>query len=221
MGSACSSRSERPLTRRCRRPVHLANGLVAQLRRSERRWRPGGTRQPDVGPGGHNRRQRGRGGLLRTCRDAHGMAHVDHSTTAARSRPIEDPPFVGRERELAIRGRVVGRTLSGHGPQAISVRGEPGVGKTRLVREFAPRSPTPRRGAVRCPDRASPSAPLGGLIRDHIGAAGFGHRIRVAGCFDVVLDTLLAEPGDREWLRRRLGPPPASVSHRWRKDPRS
>ena len=190
------------------RAVHLANRLVAQLPTARASLATGWALvQPDLDPGAHivgSVVEVACSGLAST---PPGVAHVDHSTTAARSRPIEDPPFVGRERELAIAGEVLSRALAGHGPQAISVRGEPGVGKTRLVRELRRRSPDAATWLhVRCPDRASPSAPLGGLIRDHIGLPDSATESEWLAGFDAVLDTLLAEPGEREWLRRRLGP---------------
>ena len=87
------------------------------------------------------------------------------------------------------------------------MRGEPGVGKTRLVRELRSRSPdTATWLHVRCPARASPSAPLGALIRAHVGLPDSATEFESLVGFDAVLATLLAEGSEREWLRRRLGP---------------
>jgi adenylate cyclase len=47
-------------------------------------------------------------------------------------------PFVGRTDELAALERAWSETLEGHG-QVVSVIGEPGVGKSRLLYEFSPR----------------------------------------------------------------------------------
>ena len=44
-------------------------------------------------------------------------------------------PFVGRERELIVLGGLLAEALSGKG-QAVSVVGEPGMGKSRLLDEF-------------------------------------------------------------------------------------
>ena len=175
------------------RAVHLAKRLVAQLPTARASLATGWALvQSGPEPGPHivgSVVEVACSGLAAT---PPGMAHVDHSTTAARSRPIEDPPFVGRERELVIAGELLGRTLSGHGPQAISVRGEPGVGKTRLVRELRSRSPDAATWLhVRCPDRASPSAPLGALIRAHIGLPDSATESEWLIGFDAVLATLL------------------------------
>ena len=190
------------------RAVHLANHLVTQLPTARASLATGWALvQPDLEPGAHivgSVVEVACSGLAAT---PPGMVHVDHSTTAARSRPIEDPPFVGRERELVIAGELLGRTLSGHGPQAISVRGEPGVGKTRLVRELRSRSPDAATWLhVRCSDRASPSAPLGALIRAHIGLPDSATESEWRVGFDACSATLLPEDSEREWLRRRLGP---------------
>jgi len=47
------------------------------------------------------------------------------------------PPFVGRAHELAL----LKRHLAGTGPPALFLAGEPGIGKTRLLREAASRAP--------------------------------------------------------------------------------
>jgi DNA-binding NtrC family response regulator len=54
--------------------------------------------------------------------------------TMHRQRPLS--PFVGRERELAILGDLLGQAREGRG-QLVGIIGEPGVGKSRLCYEFA------------------------------------------------------------------------------------
>jgi len=44
-------------------------------------------------------------------------------------------PFVGRETELAALNALLSQAMDGH-PQVVSIVGDPGVGKTRLVSEF-------------------------------------------------------------------------------------
>ncbi len=90
-------------------------------------------------------------------------------------------PFVGRARELAL----VGRHLAGEGPPVLFVAGEPGIGKTRLLREAAVHAaagvgrpgrelpPAGRPGAV-CPAAGRPGAP-------HPGPSARAGARRVAG----------------------------------------
>ena len=149
-------------------------------------------------------------GLATTPR---GTAHVDHSTTAARSRPIEDPPFVGRERELAIAGELLSRTLSGHGPQAISVRGEPGVGKTRLIRELRRRSPDAATWLhVRCSDGRRHPLRSEALIRDHIGLPDSATESEWLAGFDAAARHALLRSG-----RTRVAAPPSRPRRRPRR----
>ena len=61
---------------------------------------------------------------------------ADDTVGASRPRLGADPALVGREPELAALGRAWRRALRG-GPGLVLVRGEAGVGKTRLVAELA------------------------------------------------------------------------------------
>src|SRR2546427_9386502 len=66
---------------------------------------------------------------------------VELSEVIGTARPSDAPPshpwnpFVGREVELALLGRALAQADQGHG-QIVGVVGDPGVGKTRLCREF-------------------------------------------------------------------------------------
>ena len=74
--------------------------------------------------------------------DALGLAAPERTAFAAAARRLGDaasspPPFVGRARELAL----LERHLAGRGPSVLLLAGEPGIGKTRLLREAAQRGP--------------------------------------------------------------------------------
>jgi class 3 adenylate cyclase/tetratricopeptide (TPR) repeat protein len=66
------------------------------------------------------------------------MAHRLLAVGPRRSRLTEDrtlSPFVGRERELNVLHEALSEVQAGHG-QVVSILGEPGVGKSRLLHEF-------------------------------------------------------------------------------------
>jgi class 3 adenylate cyclase/tetratricopeptide (TPR) repeat protein len=84
-----------------------------------------------------------------------------------------DDRFVGREQELqALRG-AYRRALETQRPVIVSVLGEPGIGKTTLVREFrrslGAQSPAPvhRTGRCRPFGQASAYSPLGDVVGGH------------------------------------------------------
>src|SRR6187551_3635151 len=52
------------------------------------------------------------------------------------SAPRLRSPLVGRRPEISMLEAALGETLERRAPHAITVMGAPGVGKTRLVREF-------------------------------------------------------------------------------------
>lgn len=90
----------------------------------------------------------------------------------SRTGPVEllhtAPPFVDRSRELALLAADAATVSQGR-PRIGFVRGEEGIGKTRLLREFADRSAAllPRVFTLRCAEnRAIPFLPvLEGLVR--------------------------------------------------------
>ena len=63
---------------------------------------------------------------------AYRIVGVSRAGVAMRQSTRVVAPFVGRERELIVLGGLLAETLSGKG-QAVSVVGEPGMGKSRLV----------------------------------------------------------------------------------------
>ena len=83
--------------------------------------------------------------------------------------------FVGRERELAVLRSAYRRTVELGSPQLLTIAGEAGVGKTRLVRELwealVLETPEPLRRVGRCLAYGSASAyaPLGEILKEHFG----------------------------------------------------
>ena len=85
------------------------------------------------------------------------------------------PAFVGRERELTFLQSAYRRTVVDRMPHTLTIVGEAGVGKTRLVRElwgtFVQESPEPLRRIGRCAPygRATAYEPLGEIVKEHFG----------------------------------------------------
>ncbi|HUG64648.1 MAG TPA: adenylate/guanylate cyclase domain-containing protein [Gaiellaceae bacterium] len=83
--------------------------------------------------------------------------------------------FVGRQTELDLLSAVFRRALAQREPHLVTIVGEPGVGKTRLVREFwevlADEEPTHLRRVGRCLPYGDGITywPLGEILREHYG----------------------------------------------------
>jgi class 3 adenylate cyclase len=58
-------------------------------------------------------------------------------TSAPAERPLSAAPFIGRDAELELLRRAWARTSNELHPQLVTLVGPPGIGKTRLTREFA------------------------------------------------------------------------------------
>lgn len=68
---------------------------------------------------------------------------------------VDRAPFVARDRELARLDALLRHRTGGTGPVAVDVVGEPGIGKSRLLAEFAARAR--RHGATVLRGRAGPA----------------------------------------------------------------
>jgi hypothetical protein len=107
------------------------------------------------------------------------------------------PAFVGREPELARIQEELTRTIEGSRPQSLTLVGEPGIGKTSLVREFHERLPAStqfRLGRCLSYGRGVTYSPLADVLRAELG-------LRQEDSPEAVLARL----GDREILGLTLG----------------
>jgi len=110
-----------------------------------------------------------RGGL--ECR------RVLRALTLMRPRGVGDlgQAFVGRDDELARLRAAYQRALDQGEPELVTIVGDPGVGKTRLVRELwqwlGAQSPEPLRRTGRCLSygQATAYSPLGEVLKEHLG----------------------------------------------------
>jgi class 3 adenylate cyclase/predicted ATPase len=122
-------------------------------------------------------------------------------------------PFVGRREELGELDRLFGRVVASGSPHLVTVMGQPGVGKTRLLREFervlASGTPavTLRRG--RCLQFGTSVVywPLSELLRSECGIAeGDPPEVASRKLSDRFGSALAAGPGGAEQLSGRLAP---------------
>jgi class 3 adenylate cyclase len=87
----------------------------------------------------------------------------------------QHPVFVGRGRELADLQQVYGHVVTSGAPHLVSVVGDAGVGKTRLLREFwqwlggQPRQPLLRTGRCLAYGHGITYWPLGEVLKEHFG----------------------------------------------------
>jgi class 3 adenylate cyclase len=137
---------------------------------------------------------------------------------AARSRPGVDvvrrpaTPFVGRGHELDLLQRLFWRALHEHAPQLVTVIGEPGVGKSRLVGELGafldarPELVTWRQGHCLPYGDGVTFWALGEVVKAQAGVRDSDDPATVAGKLVAAVSTLFDDPAEREWMRARLAP---------------
>ncbi len=80
-------------------------------------------------------------GLRMTWRRLSGATARQAPRTAGPLGAVGGSPFVGRDEELALLDARVDRAIAGHGG-TLTVAGEPGIGKSRLIHELASRAST-------------------------------------------------------------------------------
>ena len=120
--------------------------------------------------------------------------------------------LVGRDRELALLTDVFERTVHGATAQIVTVVGEPGVGKSRLVSELRahvdarPELVAWRQG--RCISFGHDVAfwALGEIVKAEAGILESDEPERAAARLASAVDAAVDEPGERDWLRVRLAP---------------
>jgi class 3 adenylate cyclase/tetratricopeptide (TPR) repeat protein len=123
-----------------------------------------------------------------------------------------DVPFVGREQELTLLKDAYARAMRDSSLQLVTMTGEPGVGKTRLIAEFQafvdaqPEIVWWRQGRCLPYGEGITFWALGEIVKAHVGIlesdtpdeAGAKLRRTVGALFD--------DEGDREWFATRLAP---------------
>jgi class 3 adenylate cyclase/tetratricopeptide (TPR) repeat protein len=121
-------------------------------------------------------------------------------------------PFIGREDELELLRRTFHRALREPSIQLVTIMGEPGVGKSRLVREFFAHIDTLpdlihwRHGRCLPYGEGITYWALGQIVKAHAGILESDAPEAAAAKLDSVLEAVLAGSGERDWIRARLGP---------------
>ena len=136
----------------------------------------------------------------------------------ARSRPSVDgaarpaTPLIGRGAELAALQLRYRQAFSEHAVQLVTVHGEPGVGKSRLVREFAAmvdaQSELVAWRGGRCLSFGETLAfwPLGEIVKAQAGILESDGPREGAVKLDTSVAAVTGDASEREWLKARLAP---------------
>ena len=120
--------------------------------------------------------------------------------------------FVGRDRELDFLSQTYDWALLHSTLRFVTIIGEAGIGKTRLVDEFRdriatrPGQPTWLRGRCLPYGEGITFRPLRDIVRQHAGISDADGPQEALESLSASLEALGTEPAEREWLMARLGP---------------
>jgi len=125
-------------------------------------------------------------------------------------RPVA--PFIGRDAELDLLKRCYARILRERSVQLVTLLGEPGLGKSRLIHEFARHVDDHQELVSWRQGRCLPYGDgitfwaLGEIVKAEAGILESDPSTQVAAKLDGALQALVGQASDREWLRARLAP---------------
>jgi class 3 adenylate cyclase len=138
----------------------------------------------------------------RSARSRFGVA-VDQQSTS---------PFLGRAAELGRLQAIYARTLNEDLVQLVTIVGEPGIGKSRLVREFRafvdaqPELVTWRQGHCLPYGEGISFWALGEVLKAHAGVLEFDEPTVAAAKLADAVAAAVPERAERQWLEARLAP---------------
>jgi class 3 adenylate cyclase/tetratricopeptide (TPR) repeat protein len=139
---------------------------------------------------------------LRGARSRTGMEDVRRSGA----------PFVGRQAELELLGGLFEQTLADRTVRLVTVVGEPGVGKSRLLAELAaqldarPDLVTWRQGRCLPYGDGITFWALGEIVKAEAGVLESDPPAQVKAKLQAAVAGLVGDPSECEWLRARLAP---------------
>jgi class 3 adenylate cyclase/tetratricopeptide (TPR) repeat protein len=123
-----------------------------------------------------------------------------------------DIPFVGRQRELTLLKDAYARAVEDSSLQLVTMTGEPGVGKTRLIAEFQsfvdnqPEIVWWRQGRCLPYGEGITFWALGEVVKAHVGILESDGPEEVGAKLGAAIETLVEDESDRDWFRTRLAP---------------
>src|SRR5919109_671135 len=123
-----------------------------------------------------------------------------------------DVPFVGREQELTLLKDGYARALRDSSLQLVTMTGEPGVGKTRLVAEFQsyvdsqPEIVWWRQGRCLPYGEGITFWALGEIVKAHVGILESDSPEEAETKLCSGIDALVEDEADRNWFTTRLAP---------------
>ena len=126
--------------------------------------------------------------------------------------PGSQTRFIGREHELDLLRRTCARAIDEAVPQLLTIVGEPGVGKTRLLAEFAaeldsgPRRPVWRRGHCLHYGEGITFWALGEVVKEHAGILESDASALAAKKLAGAVAEAVPDSSDREWVTAQLTP---------------
>jgi class 3 adenylate cyclase/tetratricopeptide (TPR) repeat protein len=123
-----------------------------------------------------------------------------------------DTPLVGRERELALLRDALDRARVQDEPQLVTIVGEPGIGKSRLVHELYahvesfPELVTWRQGRCLPYGEGVSYWALGEIVKAEAGILETDADIAATQKVDRVVEELIPDTNERAWVARQLRP---------------
>ncbi|HWD80719.1 MAG TPA: adenylate/guanylate cyclase domain-containing protein [Kribbella sp.] len=116
-------------------------------------------------------------------------------------------PMVGRQRDLTLLRTTFEKAVAERVPQFVTLLGEPGIGKSRLVAEFGAwlggyDEPVTWREGRCLPYGEGPFAPVAEIFKAQAGILDTEPPAEAAA----KLEAILPDGADRAWLRARVGP---------------
>ncbi|MEA2555817.1 MAG: hypothetical protein QOI60_1148 [Actinomycetota bacterium] len=133
-----------------------------------------------------------------------------HPLTRIGGEAVDSTPFVGRDLELGMLSQLFKRSAENATTEFVTVVGEPGMGKSRLVRELAayvdewPQLVTWRLGRCLPYGDGISFWALGEIVKAHAGILDTDDQATLSDKLDAAL--VEPDPALRSWMKDRLGP---------------